>query len=173
LVTLVGVVLADVGLNLPDPFAAERVFQTLTQVAGRAGRSERGGRVVFQTFNPDNYVIQHASEHDYQNFYLHELEYRRKLGYPPFAKLVKLEYRHRDPITAEEEAHKLAEEIKNLIVVEKRKETSVIGPIPSFFAKVDGIYRWQIVLRGPEPETLLKGKELRGWRAEVEPVSLL
>ena len=172
LVTLVGVVLADVGLNLPDPFAAERVFQTLTQVAG-AGRSERGGRVVFQTFNPDNYVIQHASEHDYQNFYLHELEYRRKLGYPPFAKLVKLEYRHRDPITAEEEAHKLAEEIKNLIVVEKRKETSVIGPIPSFFAKVDGIYRWQIVLRGPEPETLLKGKELRGWRAEVEPVSLL
>ena len=173
LVTLVGVVLADVGLSLPDPFAAERVFQTLTQVAGRAGRSARGGRVVLQTFSPENYVIQHASGHDYTNFYLHELEHRRKLGYPPFANLVRLEYRHRDPITAEEEANKLAAEIKNLLITENRKQTTLIGPVPCFFAKVDGTYRWQIVLRGPEPASLLRGKELRGWRVEVEPVSLL
>ena len=173
LVTLVGVVLADVGLNLPDPFAAERVFQTLTQVAGRAGRSARGGRVVLQTFSPENYVIQHASGHDYTNFYLHELEHRRKLGYPPFANLVRLEYRHRDPITAEEEARKMAEKIKHLLITENRKQTSVIGPVPCFFAKVDGIYRWQIILRGPEPVSLLQGKDLRGWRVEVEPVSLL
>jgi len=176
LVTLVGVVLADVGLNLPDPFAAERVFQTLTQVAGRAGRSARGGRVVLQTFSPENYVIQHASGHDYQNFYLHELEDRRKLGYPPFAKLVKLEYRDRDAIKAEEEAQKLVDKIKNLLIIENRKQTTVIGPVPSFFAKVDGVYRWQIVLRGPEPDTVLKRLALslsRGWRVEVEPVSLL
>ena len=173
LVTLVGVVLADVGLNLPDPFAAERVFQTLTQVAGRAGRSDRGGRVLLQTFDPSHYVIQHASKHDYANFYTHELEYRRRLGYPPFANLVRLEYRHRDPIKAEEETNKFAAEIKNLLIAESRTQTTIIGPVPCFFAKVDGIYRWQIILRGPEPETLLRGKELRGWRVEVNAISLL
>jgi primosomal protein N' (replication factor Y) len=87
--------------------------------------------------------------------------------------LVRLEYRHRDPITAEEEANKLAAEIKNLLITENRKQTTLIGPVPCFFAKVDGTYRWQIVLRGPEPASLLRGKELRGWRVEVEPVSLL
>jgi len=173
LVTLVGVVLADVGLNLPDPFAAERVFQTLTQVAGRAGRSARGGRVLLQTFDPSHYVVQHASKHDYANFYTHELEYRRRLGYPPFANLVRLEYRHRDPITAEEKTREMAVQIEEWIGEEKRKNTSIIGPVPCFFSKIDGIYRWQIILRGPEPETLLRGKELRGWRVEVGPISLL
>ena len=173
LVTLVGVVLADVGLNLPDPFAAERVFQTLTQVAGRAGRSARGGRVVLQTFEPEHYVVQHASGHDYANFYIHELEYRRRLGYPPFAKLVRLEYRHRDPITAEEETRKMATQIEEWIRKEERRNTTIIGPVPCFFAKVDGIYRWQIILRGPEPERLLRDKDIKGWRIEVSPVSLL
>jgi len=173
LVTLVGVVLADVGLNLPDPFAAERVFQTLTQVAGRAGRSARGGSVLLQTFEPEHYVVQHASKHDYANFYAHELEQRRRLGYPPFANLVRLEYRHRDPITAEEAAKKLAAEIKELLLIENRIQTTIIGPAPAFFSKIDGVYRWQIVLRGPEPETLLRNKDLKGWRVEVSPVSLL
>jgi len=173
LVTLVGVVLADVGLNLPDPFAAERVFQTLTQVAGRAGRSARGGRVVLQTFEPDHYVIQHASKHDYANFYARELQHRRDLGYPPFAKLVRLEYRHRDPIRAEEESQKLVEKLKHLLKTKHRTQTTVIGAVPCFFAKVDGIYRWQIILRGPNPAEVLRGMDLRGWRVEVEPVSLL
>ncbi len=173
LVTLVGVVLADVGLNLPDPFAAERVFQTLTQVAGRAGRSARGGRVLLQTFAPEHYVVQHASKHDYANFYAHELEYRRRLGYPPFTNLVRLEYRHRDPITAEEETRKMAAQIEEWIKKEGRRNTNIIGPVPCFFSKIDGIYRWQIILRGPEPKNLLRGKELRGWRVEVDPVSLL
>ena len=82
LVTLVGIVLADVGLNLPDPFASERVFQTLTQVAGRAGRSSRGGKVVMQTFAPEHYALQFAAGHDVDGFYKRELEYRRSLGYP-------------------------------------------------------------------------------------------
>ena len=173
LVTLVGVVLADVGLNLPDPFAAERVFQTLTQVAGRAGRSERGGRVLLQSFEPEHYVVQHASRHDYANFYLHELEYRRQLGYPPFANLVRLEYRHRDPITAEEETRKMAASLEELLATENRKETTIIGPVPCFFSKVDGIYRWQIIMRGPKPASILKGRDMRGWRVEVGPISLL
>lgn len=104
LVTLVGIVLADVGLSMPDPFANERVFQTLTQVAGRAGRSALGGKVVMQTFMPEHYAIQFASQHDVNGFYLRELEYRKQLGYPPYAKLARLEYRHADPLKAEEES---------------------------------------------------------------------
>ena len=173
MVTLVGVVLADVGLNLPDPFAAERVFQTLTQVAGRAGRSARGGRVVLQTFDPEHYVVQFASRHDYAGFYAHELEQRRRLGYPPFAKLVRLEYRDPNPAKAEEAATQLAAEINRLLTTENRKQTTVIGPVPAFFSKVDGAYRWQIIVRGPEPESLVQGRDLRGWRIEVNPVTLL
>ena len=85
-VTLVGIVLADVGLFLPDPFAAERVFQVLTQVAGRAGRSSLGGRVILQTFAPEHYVIQAAAQHDVKGFYQHELDQRKRLGYPPFSR---------------------------------------------------------------------------------------
>jgi len=173
LVTLVGIVLADVGLSLPDPFASERVFQTLTQVAGRAGRSSLGGKVVLQTFMPEHYAIQFASNHDVNGFYERELEYRKQLGYPPYAKLVRLEYRHADPLKAEEESQKTAIRLRGRIESEKRHQTELIGPVPSFFSKVDGIYRWQIIVRGPDPVSLLRDIKLSNWRVEVDPISLL
>jgi primosomal protein N' (replication factor Y) len=173
LVTLVGIVLADVGLNLPDPFASERVFQTLTQVAGRAGRSTLGGKVILQTFMPEHYAIQFAAGHDVNGFYERELEYRRQLGYPPYARLVRLEYRHADPLKAEEESQKTAIRLRDRIEAEKRHQTELIGPVPSFFSKVDGIHRWQIVVRGPNPVSLLRDFKLRDWRIEVDPISLL
>jgi primosomal protein N' (replication factor Y) len=177
LVTLVGIVLADVGLYLPDPFAGERVFQVLTQVAGRAGRSERGGKVILQTFDPTNQVIQSTARHDVDGFYEFELEQRRRLGYPPFARLVRLEYRNRDEAAAEKEAQKVAVRLRDLLSPENRKQTTVIGPVPSFFAKIGGIYRWQIILRGPDPIPLLRDRVLesllKDWRVEVDPTSLL
>ncbi|MGB8214638.1 MAG: primosomal protein N' [Anaerolineales bacterium] len=173
LVTLVGIVLADVGLNLPDPFAAERTFNLLTQVAGRAGRSALGGRVVLQTFQPEHYAIQAASRHDYAGFYARELEERRKLGYPPFSRLLRLEYRALDPAKAEAEARALAKRLSMDIVTDARIQTDLIGPVPCFFAKVGGWYRWQIVVRGPDPAMLVRGRKLEGWRVEVSPVSLL
>jgi primosomal protein N' (replication factor Y) (superfamily II helicase) len=173
LVTLVGIVLADMGLNLPDPFAAERTFNLLTQVAGRAGRSALGGQVILQTFQPENYAIQAASRHDYASFYQHELNERQKLGYPPFSRLVRLECRVLDPLKAEAEARTMAARLSAEIQKENRIETSMIGPVPNFFSKVGGWYRWQIVLRGPDPAGLLRGKTLAGWRVEVDPVSLL
>ena len=173
LVTLVGIVLADVGLNLPDPFAAERSFSLLTQVAGRAGRSALGGRVVLQTFQPEHYAIQAASHHDYAGFYNYELAERRKLGYPPFSRLVRLEYRAFDPLKAESEARALAARLSEDIQTEDRKQTDLIGPVPCFFSKVAGWYRWQVVVRGPDPTSLLRDKALTGWRVEVDPVSLL
>jgi primosomal protein N' (replication factor Y) len=172
-VTLVGIVLADVGLFLPDPFAAERVFQVLTQVAGRAGRSSRGGRVVLQTFAPEHYAVQAASKHDVNGFYQYELEQRRRLGYPPFARLVRLEFRHYDHAKAEKEARSLAGKLGVQIEAEGWKQVSMIGPAPCFFSRLNDEYRWQIVLRGGDLEPLLLGKSLPGWRIEVEPVSLL
>jgi primosomal protein N' (replication factor Y) len=173
LVTLVGIVLADVGLNLPDPFASERVFQTLTQVAGRAGRSSRGGQVILQTFTPEHYAIQAASRHDVNGFYEQELNYRKQLGYPPFSKLARLEYRHADPAKAEEESQKTASKLKVKIEAEARHQTNLIGPVPCFFAKVDGLYRWQIIVRGPDPASLLRDIKLNDWRIEIDPISLL
>lgn len=173
LVTLVGIVLADVGLNLPDPFAAERVFQTLTQVAGRAGRSALGGRVVLQTFMPHHYALQYAAQHDVNGFYLRELEYRRLLGYPPFGRLVRLEYRHSDPEKAKAQALEITARLRERIAAEEDFQTEIIGPAPCFFSKVDGISRWQLVLRGTDPAALLRGWRIRDWRIEVDPISLL
>ncbi|MBV6451356.1 MAG: primosomal protein N' [Anaerolineales bacterium] len=169
MVTLVGIVLADVGLHLPDPFAGERVFQVLTQVAGRAGRSERGGKVVLQTFDPENQVIQSAAKHDVNGFYEYELENRRRLGYPPFTRLVRLELRGQDQVSTEKEARRVAEKLSTT----NRQQSTVIGPVPCFFSKVAGFYRWQIVLRGSNPSELLRGIRLDGWRVEVDPISLL
>lgn len=173
LVTLVGAVLADVGLNLPDYRSPERAFQVLTQVAGRAGRSPLGGQVILQTFQPEHYVIQAVRHHSYRQFYQQELEYRRQLGYPPFTRLVRLEYRSPDEDKARQATALLAEKLKAWLHAENRSATEMIGPAPCFFARLDGKYRWQIVLRGPDPAELLRGRSLPDWRVEVNPPSLL
>ena len=172
LVTLVGIVIADVGLNLPDPFASERTFQLLTQVAGRAGRSARGGQAILQTFAPDHYVIQSAARHDVDGFQKLEAEYRRQLGYPPFGRAARLEFRHRDAARAESEAKRVLQIIAGKIEAERRTQT-VASAVPCFFAKMDGWYRWQVLLRGPDPVSLLRGLRLDEWRVETEPISLL
>lgn len=173
LVTLVGAVLADVGLNLPDYRANERTFQVLTQVAGRAGRSPLGGQVILQTFQPEHYVIQAAAHHDYPSFYQQELAYRKKLGYPPFTQLVRLEYRHHNPEKAELVAREMATRLSHWLAEEGKRTTRIIGPAPCFFGRTSGVYRWQIVLSGSDPAQALRGRNLTDWRVEVNPPSLL
>lgn len=172
LVTLVGIILADVGLNLPDPFASERTFQVLTQVAGRAGRSARGGQVILQTFAPEHYVIQSAAKHDVDGFQKREGEYRRLLGYPPFGRVTRLEFRHRDASRAESESRRVLQILQEKIQRERRSQTTAAA-VPCFFAKADGVYRWQVIVRGPDPASLLRGLRLDDWRVEAEPISLL
>jgi primosomal protein N' (replication factor Y) len=172
-VTLVGIVMADVGLFLPDPFAAERVFQLLTQVAGRAGRSTLGGKVVLQTFAPEHYAIQAAARHDVNGFHAQEVAQRRRLGYPPFTRLLRLEYRHHDPLKAEESARALAASLQRRFPKTASAQAAMIGPAPCFFSRLEGKYRWQIVLRGADPSAYLEGQRLTDWRIEVDPVSLL
>jgi len=172
-VTLVGAVLADVSLNLPDYRATERTFQLLTQVAGRAGRSPLGGQVILQTFQPEHYVIQAAARHDYASFYQQELANRRSLGYPPFSRFVRLEYRHNQSDQAEAAAKALAAQVCTWIEAESLSATQLIGPVPCYFERVGGMYRWQIILRGPDPSRLLRHRSLSDWRVEVDPPSLL
>jgi primosomal protein N' (replication factor Y) len=171
LVTLVGVVSADTGLHLPDFRAAERTFQLLTQVAGRAGRGLLGGRVILQTYHPDHEVIVAASQHDYEGFYRQELEHRRLLGYPPFQRLTRLVYRHPDPDRARREAERVGRLVRRDL--ERAGDPSdLIGPAPCYFDRVRGDFRWQIVLRASDPRPLIPPLP-EGWIIDVDPVTLL
>jgi primosomal protein N' (replication factor Y) len=170
---LVGVVLADVGLNLPDYRAAERTFQVLTQVAGRAGRSPLGGQAILQTFQPEHYVIQSAANHDYRGFYRRELKYRRNLGYPPFSRLIRLEFRGDDEARVTASAESLTQKIRGWIQAGGHQSTDIIGPVPCFFNRVSGYYRWQLILRGPDPARVLRDRPIGDCRVEVDPPSLL
>jgi primosomal protein N' (replication factor Y) len=172
LVTLVGVVSADTGLNLPDYRAAERTFQVLTQVAGRAGRGLLGGRVILQTYEPDHYAIQAAGDHDYDAFAAQELRYRAELGYPPFKRLVRMIYRDVSATRAEQEVNRVAGQISHIILENDRK-IDLVGPAPCFFNRIRSHYRWQILLRGEDPAAVLPVGLPQGWGIDVDPVSLL
>ena len=172
-VTLVGVVLAEVGLNFPDYRAPERVFQLLTQVAGRAGRTALGGKVIFQTFVPELYPIQYAARHDLDGFTARELEKRRTTAYPPYCRMVRLEIRSPQNRTAEERIVHLAGQIQHWIDLTGAGDTRIIGPAPCYFGKMNGEYRWHIILCGVDPAQLLRGRDLREVRIEVNPPSLL
>jgi primosomal protein N' (replication factor Y) len=172
-VTLVGIVLAELGLLLPDYRSAERVFQVLMQVAGRAGRAGRPGTVVLQTYLPDHYALQCAAGHDYPAFARIEAEHRRALGYPPFQNLVRLVFAHSDEAAARQGADVLAQTLRARIVEQGRLETSLTGPVPCFFGKIGGRFRWQIVLRGPQPAALVEPPLPEGWQVDVDPATLL
>ncbi len=173
LVTLVGVISADVGLGLPDYRASERNFQILTQVAGRAGRSLLGGQVVMQTYQPEHYAIQAAAKHDYAEFFARELRYRKDLGYPPFRRVMRMVYRHARNDSAEAEALVVARQLQLRLQAEKPIGTDLSGPAPCFFGKIANEYRWQIVVRSPDPAALARDKVFKGWYVDVDPVSTL
>ncbi|MAT43464.1 MAG: primosomal protein N' [Anaerolineaceae bacterium] len=172
-VTLVGVVLADVGLNMPDFRASERTFQLLTQVAGRAGRSPLGGKVIFQTYQPDEYPIQFAAKHDFNRFYEHEIISRSKMVYPPFSRLIRLEFRNQNAGVVKSDAERTAMKIQHWIETGNFKQSAIIGPVPCFYQRVSGYYRWQLIVRGPAPLKIIEGKDLGGAIVTVDPVNLL
>jgi len=173
-VTLAGVISADTGLNFPDFRSSERTFQLLCQVAGRAGRGVKAGKVIIQTYSPDNYIIEAAAKHDYRGFYHKELDYRRRYNYPPFSQLVRLVYSH----TNEELCRREAERVHRLILDERAREDiidfDIIGPVPTFAFRARGRYRWQLFLRGPDPTQMLFQLTLpRGWTIDVDPVGMV
>jgi primosomal protein N' (replication factor Y) len=175
LVTLVGVVAADVGLHLPDFRSGERAFQLLTQVAGRAGRSRRGGRVVIQSYTPEHYAIQAAAAHDYHAFYKREMAFRREQGYPPLRRMARLVFWEKNPQKARKEPKRLAVELKAAIKeLELEEEVHLFGPAPAFFARSRGYYRWQLLLLADDPAAIVRHLDFpHGWRVDIDPVTTL
>ncbi|GHU41512.1 primosomal protein N' [Bacilli bacterium] len=142
-VTLVGVINADTALNLPDFRASERTFQLLTQVAGRAGRADKKGEVLIQTFNPDHYAIRLAQAHDYEGFYQLEMAFRRKLNYPPYFYTVQLVMSHQD----EDEVVKKSYEIMSLLKANLSEQARILGPIPKPIARTHNLYHYQLLIK--------------------------
>jgi primosomal protein N' (replication factor Y) len=173
LVTLVGVVSADVALNLPDFRAGERTFQLLSQVAGRAGRGTLGGRVIIQTYAPEHYAIKAASKHDYASFYEREINYRRQLRNPPFSRLACLVYSH----TNDAQCQRQAEGMKHLLTQEMDAQgiaIELIGPAPAFIHRLRGKFRWQLILRGSDLSEFLSPITLpQGWTVDIDPLGLV
>ena len=171
-VDLVGVVLADVGLMVPDFRAGERTFQLIHQVAGRSGRGATDGRVIIQTYQPHNYAIRAAAAQDYRKFYEEEMERRREQGNPPFSRLIRLAYAHVNRARAEGEARKFADALLAEREAWGLGEVDLLGPTPAFPERVRGHYRWQLILRGPRPRDLLdKARLPRDWTVDVDPAA--
>ena len=158
-VTLVGILAADMSINIPDYRASERTFQIITQVAGRAGRGEKQGNVIIQTYTPDHYSLKYAINYDYEGFYEREFTVRALMKYPPFGKILLINAISKKEDLLKQFMHKISNGIK--LLVEKEKDIDVLGPIPCLIAKVKENYRWQIVIKGEfESEFAKKIKEL-------------
>ena len=181
-VTLVGVISVDAGLGMPDFRSAERTFQLLTQVAGRAGRGDLPGRVLIQTYHPEHYSLRYAVEQNYEKFYDHEIRFRERMSYPPVVALASVLIRHQDLATAQKQAAILKQ---SLDAVNTDKSVRVIGPASASISRIKNEYRLQIILRSQSRKRLREtvdnaldqaraiGGDLRRYNVEIDPLNLL
>jgi primosomal protein N' (replication factor Y) len=165
-VTLVGVVSADTALNMPDFRAAERAFQLLTQVSGRAGRGRKPGHVLVQTFNPEHESVVAAKDHDYETFYRREIKYRRELSYPPFTRLANIIAQDEDGQAAEARLRVLVSRlsrgggIRNLLdgpgigAGDSDNSIEILGPAPCPLSRLKGRFRWHLLLKSENADVL-------------------
>ena len=181
-VTLVGVISVDAGLSLPDFRAAERTFQLLTQVAGRAGRGDRPGRVVIQTYHPEHYSLVCAKAQDYDEFYKREISFRRSMQYPPFSALINICVRDKELDRANNTSADLAKELR-----EAARDSSlrILGPAPAPISRIKGEHRIQILIKARSrkrarevldvamAKVLARGVNPRSISIEVDPISLM
>lgn len=165
-VTLVGVLAADLSLFSSDYSAGERTFQLLAQASGRAGRGEKEGEVVIQTYNPDNYSIIAAAKENYESFYQHEITFRKLMSYPPVSHMVAVMVTSKDDGFAERMSRLLLERVK-----ENNDDMSIkpIGPVKAVVGRINDIYRWMIYLKCEEYDLLKHAKdELEDYMKENE-----
>lgn len=159
-VTLVGVIMADISLNVPDFRAAERTFQLLTQVAGRSGRSDLPGEVIIQTYNPEHYAIVAASRQDFTGFASEELEYRRKLCYPPFYRMARILWQGIDLRALEEEMQALEPIMQAVIQQFSPPRLLMIGPSPAPLPKVGNLFRYHLIFKADSASTMQQALSL-------------
>ncbi len=182
-VTLVGVVSVDVGLGMPDFRAAERTFQLLTQVAGRAGRGDTPGKVLIQSYHPEHYSLKFAAHQDYQSFYEHEIEFRRAMYYPPFSVLVNIIIRNKELSAAQATAAELARQLR--AASQQERSVRVLGPASAPIARIKGEHRMQILVKAKSRvrarEVLdlaianmnCSAKDLESITIDVDPIDLI
>ena len=172
-VTLSAVLLADLGLNLPDFRAGERAFALLCQVAGRSGRGYEPGRAIIQTYQPDHYAISAAASQDYATFYGIEIGARQLQGNPPFNRLAQVLCADPSVRAAQQTLGELAQTWREQAAREGRPDIDIIGPTPCLPERVRGRYRWRLLLRGRRIWQFLKGRTIpRNCRVDVDPVRL-
>jgi len=173
-VTLVGVILADVGLHLPDFRSAERSFGLLCQVAGRAGRGQAPGRVFIQTYSPEHYAIAAAAKQDYVSLYEQEIAFRRQLGNPPFNSLAHLVFQNPSESVCQRNATAAAELLRQKAYAQGLTGIEIVGPAPGMPSRLRGRFRWHMVLRGPDLQRFLEGTDFPpGTKVDVDPVHVL
>jgi primosomal protein N' (replication factor Y) len=182
-VTLVGIINADISLNVPDFRSAERTFQLCTQVAGRSGRADKSGEVIIQTFNPEHYAIVHAGNQDFPAFAEEELSHRRKLCYPPYYRLARMLFQGNDASLLEQEMKDLA--AKALVVGSSFKpgEVILLGPAPAPITRMNTLHRWHLIVKAKSPALVKKALELISGsysaphaiqvQVDIDPLSLM
>lgn len=168
----VGVIQADSGLALPDYAASERTFQLLAQVIGRVGRNEHASEVIVQTYQPTHPAVTFGLTQDYESFYTHALEIRKKSYFPPYSYLLKLTTIYKTEAAAIRSAKTLATQLKKTL----HPDVRLLGPTPAFYERQHDTYRWQLVLKSPKRDHLIQALDklpTTHWQSELDPQSLL
>lgn len=161
-VSVVGIVSADVSLNVPDYRSGEKTFGLITQVSGRAGRGNTEGKVIIQTYNPDNYAIKYASENNYDKFYQHEISERKLFNYPPIINILNINISSLDRFYAVRSGQNLMIEINKIIRNENIELLEMTGPTPSIIERINNRYRFEIIIKSSNKHELIKiSDELR------------
>ncbi len=171
-INLVGIILADMGLTLPNFRASEQTFQLITQVSGRSGR-EQSGDAIIQTYLPNHYAIQAASKHDYKGFYEQEIKIRKELAQPPFSKLIKLTIKDRNSQKCINQTEQVAEILENINKQQFQAHYS-INTYPALIPKLKDTYRWHVLISGKNPAEILKKAppdSLKNVIMDVDPIS--
>ena len=145
-VTLVGILAADMSLNIPDYRASERTFQIITQVAGRAGRGDKKGKVIVQTYTPDNESLRYALDNNYEDLYNEEIKIRKIMSYPPFSKIFVINCQCKNENLLRKFMHEVGGKIN--ILLDKDKNVQILGPNPCIISRIKDRYRWQIIIKG-------------------------
>jgi len=161
---LVGVISADVSLNIPDYRSSERTFQLITQAAGRSGRGREVGRVVIQTYNPDHYAIRLAADQDYEGFYRQEVAFRELMRYPPFSDMIQVLFTSKDPEISERGACRWYDEIRRQIPANERKD--VFNPQEAYMSRVRDVYRYSLVIRSGPGQRQRYAQIMRGLKEQ-------
>ena len=178
-VTLVGVILADLSLHIPDYRSGERTFQLLCQVAGRAGRDGSPSLAIIQTYSPNNYAIVAAAKQDYLAYVEAEIEFRQQYRYPPFSRLARLMFEHTNAAYAETQTREIATYLRSTIAKQQLSGLDIIGPSPAYPIRSKGRYRWHMIVRAENsiaddlPRFIREMPPPKGWQIEIDPISLV